>query len=88
MARAIRSVSLRRPDLSERLPAVSAPTLFVAAEGDPTWTPGEARTAASLVRHGRFASVSGGGHLAPLYEAPEALASLVLGLWSEVEGLG
>ena len=88
MASAIQSVSLHGPDLNERLPAVIAPTLFVAGANDPTWTPDEACAAAALVRHGRSDSVPGGGHVAPLYEAPDALASLVQCFWGEVEGVG
>jgi hypothetical protein len=88
MVTAIQSISLRRPDLTARLAAVTAPTLFVAGAADPMWTAEEAGAAATLLRHGGCETVPGGGHVAPLYEAPDAVASLVQSFWHDAAQTG
>jgi pimeloyl-ACP methyl ester carboxylesterase len=86
MVNAIQSISLRRQDLTPDLAAVTAPTLFVAGADDPMWTPDEASAATSLLRHGGCEIVPGGGHVAPLYEAPDAIAGLVESFWRDTAG--
>ena len=81
MANAVRSISLHRPNLTADLAAVTAPTLFVAAADDPTWTPDDSRVAAAFLPNGQCEIVAGGGHVAALYEAPGAIVSLIQKFW-------
>lgn len=79
MSRAMRSVMLRRPDLSDVLRRVAAPTVLIAGDQDPLWTPAQAQAAAALSARATAATVSG-GHSPPL-EAPAEVSRLLLGLW-------
>ncbi|WP_247048899.1 alpha/beta fold hydrolase [Arthrobacter rhizosphaerae] len=79
---AMRSVMLRRPDLRPILPRLQVPTLMLAARDDSLNDPEEAERAARTVPDGRFARVSGGGHVAPLLIAPAEVAQHVLTFWS------
>ncbi len=88
LARAIRSVSLDRPDLSGSLPSVRVPALLVAAASDPGWTPAQAAAAARLLPHGTAATVPGAGHVAPLVRDADRLADLVTGFWAAAAAQG
>jgi pimeloyl-ACP methyl ester carboxylesterase len=83
MSCAIRSVSLRRPDLTPLLTTISAPALICAAAGDPSWTPADAASAASRLPNGAPVILPGSGHLAPLFEAAPALAELLTAFWAD-----
>jgi pimeloyl-ACP methyl ester carboxylesterase len=83
MAGAIRSVSLRRPDLAPLLAMISAPVLICAAAGDPTWTPADAASAARRLPNAAPVSLPGSGHIAPLFEAGPALADLLTAFWAD-----
>lgn len=83
MARAIRSASLDRPDLTSTLARITAPTLFAAATDDPTWTPTNAAAAASLLPHGTTTALAGAGHVAPLFDAAPAVADLLTAFWQD-----
>jgi 3-oxoadipate enol-lactonase len=63
----------QRPDL----PAISAPTLVIAADGDPSTPPAHARTIADLVPGARLEVLERGAHLVNV-EAPEIVNPLVL----------
>ncbi len=76
---AIRSISLGRPDLRPLLPRIPVPTLQVATEDDPLWTPQQAEAAAALLPRGS-SRVAAGGHLTPL-ESPDETIDLVRELW-------
>ncbi|MCO1659102.1 alpha/beta fold hydrolase [Pseudonocardia humida] len=78
--RVMTAMMLERPDLSERLPRITAPTLFVAGGEDPIWSPERAAAAAAAMPRGTSAAIAGAGHLPPL-ESPEAFAEQVLRLW-------
>lgn len=79
---AVVSISLRRPDLAERLPAISAPTLFVAGGDHPTWTPDRAEAASRLLPHGATAIVPDTSYLIPL-EDPAATTRLLHRFWDD-----
>ena len=83
-ANAIRSFTLNRVDITNLLPRVAAPTLFVATDDRPDWTPDEASAAAAAVPDGRAVVVAGARALIPA-EQPEALARLIREFWSEVD---
>lgn len=76
------SVMLHRPDLRPVLPRLQVPTLMLAARDDLLNDPKEAERAARTVPDGRFARVSGGGHVAPLLIAPAEVAQHILTFWS------
>lgn len=80
---AMQSVMLHRPDLRPVLPLLQVPTLMLVGRDDPMNDPGEAERAARSVPHGRFAPVTGAGHVAPLLLAPHEVTQHVLGFWSE-----
>lgn len=82
MSGAIQSVSLHRPDLTPLLAKISAPTLICAAADD-TWTPADAARAASHLPNGAPVTVSGAGHVAPLFEAAPALVDLLTAFWAD-----
>jgi 3-oxoadipate enol-lactonase len=63
----------QRPDL----PAISAPTLVIAAERDPSTPPAHARTIAGLVPGARLEVLGRGAHLVNV-EAPDIVNPLVL----------
>ena len=63
-------------DLRPDLPAISAPTLVIAAEGDPSTPPVHARTIAGLIPGARLEVLDRGSHLVNV-EAPELVTPLV-----------
>jgi pimeloyl-ACP methyl ester carboxylesterase len=84
MSEAIRCISLDRPDLGPVLARVQAPTLFVAVEGDPMWTPEQARAAAANLPHATTLVLPGRGHLSPLFDGAAELAAEVTAFWQQV----
>ncbi|MFJ4983350.1 alpha/beta fold hydrolase [Streptomyces sp. NPDC088732] len=87
MARAIRSASLEREDLTPTLTSVPAPTLFVAGADDATWLPDAAAAAAARLPRGGWAVLPGAGHVAPLLEAAPALVSLLTTFWQDPDAV-
>lgn len=83
MARAIRSASLDRQDLTSTLTSVPAPALFAAGADDATWTPDDAAAAADRLPCGGWAAVPGAGHVAPLLEAAPAVVDLLKAFWHD-----
>jgi 3-oxoadipate enol-lactonase len=69
---AIRAMD-QRPDL----PAIVAPTLVIAAEGDPSTPPAHARTIAGLLPDARLEVLDRGAHLVNV-EAPDVVNPLIL----------
>jgi pimeloyl-ACP methyl ester carboxylesterase len=82
MYQAILSVSLRRRDLTSRLPDVKAPTLMAACPDDPGWTYDRAQAAVAKMPNARALKVRGTGHVAPLLLEPDLLVSRITELWS------
>ena len=66
---AVMSISLRREDLTDLLPEISAPTLLITGSDHSGFTPAQAEAAAHLIRNGRTAVVPDAAYLVPL-EAP------------------
>lgn len=81
---AIRSFTLNRVDITDLLPRVRVPTLFVATDDREEWTPDQARAAAAAAPDGRAVVIPGARALVPV-EQPEALAALIRDLWNENE---
>ncbi|WP_029113669.1 alpha/beta fold hydrolase [Mycobacterium sp. URHB0044] len=81
MYRAILSVSLRRPDLTNLLPDVTAPTLMAACQDDPGWNYDQAMAAVAKMPNGRAVKVRGTGHVAPVLLEPDLLVSRIAELW-------
>jgi pimeloyl-ACP methyl ester carboxylesterase len=80
---AMQSVMLHRPDLRPVLPLLQVPTLTLVGRDDPMNNPEEAERAARSVPDGRFARVTGAGHVAPLLIAPHEVSQHVLAFWSD-----
>lgn len=80
MRQAIRSISLDRPDATDRLPAVKAPTLMVTGADDAMCTPPDTAAWAARLPSGRSLVVPGAGHLAPLFDPHTA--DVVADFWS------
>ncbi|QJY50621.1 alpha/beta fold hydrolase [Pseudonocardia broussonetiae] len=80
MHRVMTEMMLRRPDLTDEVSRIAAPTLLVAGAADPIWSPPRAAAAAARMPRATAAGVAGAGHLPPL-EAPDAFGDLVLELW-------
>ncbi len=73
---------LGRPDLSDRLPAITAPTLFATGRDHPQWTPQQADAASQLLPQGNAAVIDDAAYLLPL-EQPSATIGLLESLWGE-----
>ena len=85
MYHAMRSMMLKRPDISSRLPVVSAPTLMLAArDDDEGWPLDAAEAACAQMPNARAVLVSGSARVAPLLLDAEAIARNLIGFWSEV----
>lgn len=80
---AMQSIMLHRPDLRPALPLLQVPTLMLVGRDDPMNDPEEAERAARSVPDGRFARVTGAGHVAPLLVAPREVSQHVLAFWSD-----
>jgi pimeloyl-ACP methyl ester carboxylesterase len=86
MARAMTCVSLRRTDFTPTLPAVTVPTLMVAAAGDPLWRPEQAHAAVRAMPQATAITVPGGGHVEPLLRSAPLLARIVTSFWRDPPG--
>jgi len=86
MYTAMRSVMLRRPDLTPTLTDVAAPSLFVAGAEDALWLPTQARAAAERLPYGASVTVPGAGHIAPLLQAAPTVAGIVTDFWRDPAG--
>jgi pimeloyl-ACP methyl ester carboxylesterase len=62
----------QRPDL----PSITAPTLVIAAEADPSTPPSHARTIAGLIPGARLEMLHRGAHLVNV-EAPDLVTPLI-----------
>jgi 3-oxoadipate enol-lactonase len=68
--------AIREMDQRPDLPAISAPTLVIAAAGDPSTPPAHARTIASLIPGARLELLDRGAHLVSV-EEPELVTPLI-----------
>jgi pimeloyl-ACP methyl ester carboxylesterase len=83
-ARAVRSFLLNRVDITDLLPRIEAPSLFVAGDDRGDWSPEQAEQAAALAPFARTAVVAGSRTLVPV-EQPAVLATLVRDFWASLE---
>lgn len=83
-AKAVQSFILNRVDITDLLPRIEAPTLFVATDDRPDWTPEQAEAAAALAPFARSAVVKSSRTLVPV-EQPAALATLIREFWASLE---
>jgi len=77
---AIVSISLRRPDLTQRIAGLPVPSLFVTGSDHKGWTPQQASAASLLLPGGSAAVVADAAYLIPL-ENPVATIQLVRRFW-------
>jgi 3-oxoadipate enol-lactonase len=68
--------AIREMDQRPDLPAIQAPTLVIAAEGDPSTPPSHARTIAGLIPGARLEVLDRGAHLVNV-EAPDLVTPLI-----------
>jgi pimeloyl-ACP methyl ester carboxylesterase len=79
--RTIRFMHRWRP-LTDTLPAITAPTLFMTGAVDgQDWSPTRARTAAATMPDARVVPLRGSGHVSPLLLDTEMIASTVTEFW-------
>ena len=79
---AVVSISLWRPDLTQRLPEISVPSLFVTGSDHKGWTPQQAAAASKMLPRGSAAVVADAAYLVP-FEDPTATIQLVRQFWAE-----
>lgn len=72
-------------DLTPALPSVTAPTLVLAAEQDPSTPPEHGRRVAELIPGARFEVISPAAHIATV-ERPDLTTAMILRFLSEEEG--
>ena len=81
LSNAMHSISIRRPDLSDRLAAITCPTLFVTGTDHAEWSGERATASARALRAGAAVVVPDTAYLTPL-EAPSAVIDLVREWWA------
>ena len=82
LSNAVLSISLSRSDLTQRLAAISVPSLFVSGSDHKGWTPQLAVAASQLLPRGSTAVVEGAAYLVP-FEDPTATIQLVRKFWAD-----
>jgi pimeloyl-ACP methyl ester carboxylesterase len=82
--RTIRFMHSWRP-LTDKLPAVTAPTLLIAGDlADQHWQPADAQAAAATMPHARAVAVTGAGHLGPLLLDVDLIADTISEFWKSL----
>jgi pimeloyl-ACP methyl ester carboxylesterase len=82
--RTIRFMHRWRP-LTDTLPAITAPTLFLAGDlEDQHWSPVDARAAAATMPNAQVATLAGAGHVGPLLFDVDLIAYTVTEFWRSV----
>ena len=79
---AIVSISLLRPDLTQRLAEISVPSLFVTGSDHKGWTPQQAVAVSKVLPRGSSAVVADAAYLVP-FENPAATIQLVRQFWAD-----
>jgi pimeloyl-ACP methyl ester carboxylesterase len=68
--------------LTDKLPAITAPTLFLTGDVDgQQWSPARAQAAAATMPDARVVTLSGSGHVSPLLLDTDLIASTVADFW-------
>jgi pimeloyl-ACP methyl ester carboxylesterase len=82
--RTIRFMHRWRP-LTDKLPAVTVPTLFITGDlADQQWQPADAQAAATTMPNARAVAVTGTGHVGPLLLDVDLIASTVTEFWQSL----
>jgi len=84
---AMRSVMMRRTDLTATIRTLKTRTLIVAGVADNLWTPEDAHAVAAEMPNATAAIVQGAGHVAPLFDSPDAVTELLTGVWQETRAV-
>ena len=72
-------------DLTDKLPAVNVPTLFIAGDlGDQHWRPADAQAAAATMPDARVVAVTGAGHVGPLLVDLDLIAETAIEFWKSL----
>ena len=73
-------------DLTDTLPAVAVPTLFITGDlPDQHWRPADAQVAAATMPHARAVAVTGAGHVGPLLVDVDLIARTVIEFWTSLQ---
>jgi pimeloyl-ACP methyl ester carboxylesterase len=68
--------------LTDKLPAITAPTLFLTGDVDgQQWSPARAQAAAATMPDARVVTLTGAGHVSPLLLDTDLIASTVADFW-------
>jgi pimeloyl-ACP methyl ester carboxylesterase len=68
--------------LTDKLPAVTVPTLLITGDlADQHWQPADAQAAAAVMPDARAVAVTGAGHLGPLLLDVDEIASTITKFW-------
>jgi pimeloyl-ACP methyl ester carboxylesterase len=71
--------------LTDKLPAVTVSTLFIAGRlGDQHWQPADAQNAAATMPNARAVAVTGAGHIGPLLVDTDLIARTVTEFWESL----
>ncbi|HEX5858141.1 MAG TPA: alpha/beta hydrolase [Microbacterium sp.] len=83
MSHALRSFIIDRTDVTDRLPGIRVPSLFLASDDRGDWSAADAERAAELAPAARALTISGARTLVPL-EQPAAVAEAILAFWAAI----
>ncbi|MGZ5401383.1 MAG: alpha/beta fold hydrolase, partial [Nocardioides sp.] len=83
MVLAVRSFILNRADVTDELPGLTVPSLFVASDDRGDWSPQDAEAAAALAPDAEVVTIAGARTLIPL-EQPESLVSHLRRFWKQL----
>jgi pimeloyl-ACP methyl ester carboxylesterase len=68
--------------LTDKLPAITATTLFLTGDVDgQQWPPGRAQAAAATMPDARVVTLNGAGHVSPLLLDTDLIGSTVADFW-------
>lgn len=84
MYRAMRAAMLDRPDITDLLPTIEAPTLVVVARDDEMLTVEHARDGARRMPHAALVVLETDGHIAPIVMTANELAEHVREFWQGI----
>lgn len=81
MSRALHSFIIDRTDVTDLLPRISIPSLFIASDDRGDWSPEDAGRAAASAPRATSVTITGARTLIPL-EQPAAVADAILAFWA------
>lgn len=84
MSHALRSFIIDRTDVTDRLPGIRVPSLFIASDDRGDWSPHDAQRAAALAPGATALTIARARTLVPL-EQPDAVADAVVAFWASTE---